>query len=78
MAGNHTQVPTRQLMRGLDYRNTLLRGASLTFVLIFGLHPIRKPATGLSCPQLGLVLAFFDAFRDATDGGLCRLCVVGA
>ena len=41
-------------------------------------NPLRKPATGLSCLQLGLVLAFLDAFRDATDGGLCRLCVDGA
>ena len=41
-------------------------------------NPLRKPATGLSCLQLGLVLAFLDAFRDTTDGGLCRLCVVGA
>ena len=41
-------------------------------------NPICKPATGLPYLQLGLVLAFLDAFRYATDGSLCRLCVIGA
>ena len=52
-------------------------------------NPMCKPATGLPYLQLGLVLDFLewfpagskvylDALRATTDGGLCRLCVVGA
>jgi len=52
--------------------------------LIFGVHPIWKPTTGLPCLQIGFVSAFLEAFpagskayfgvfRAVTDGGLWRL-----
>jgi hypothetical protein len=53
-----------------------------TETLIFGVHPIWKPETGLPCLQLGLVLVFLEgftagskaylyAFRAAADDDVC-------